>query len=76
MTDLDTRYPALTAWRRRLAAGMLGEDPARPRTWRFDHLWRVACWEATALEAEQDGQQGAWSAAMQQARDALAKGAA
>ncbi len=38
------RYPALTAWRRELAAGV--RDP-----FTFDDLWRRACAEAEHLEA-------------------------
>ncbi len=38
------RYPALTAWRRELAAGK------RTAT-TFDALWRAACGEMNALEA-------------------------
>lgn len=41
------RYPALTAWRRELAAGK------RTAT-TFDALWRAACEEMHALEAEAD----------------------
>lgn len=46
--------PALLLWRRELRAG------ARSRL-QLDVLWRAACWEVEADEAEADGRP-AWSA--------------
>ena len=48
-------HPALAAWRKRLAAGLLGEHPSRPSTWVLDDLWHAASWEAAALDYEAAG---------------------
>lgn|GEM_PF-3278746 len=45
---VNKTYPALHAWRAELARG------ERTRS-TFDHLWRAACAEQSALEFEQDG---------------------
>jgi len=47
-------YPALELWRAELARGYGGQHADRPATWRYDALWRAACWEAAA-EAGLDG---------------------
>lgn len=43
--------PALDAWQRRVNAGTIGEDPARPGTWHMDALYWAACAEQSALNA-------------------------
>ena len=74
--DRAVRYPALTAWRRRLRSGRIGELAARPSTWVLDGLWRAACWEAAAEEAERAGQRDSWRHAMQRAREVMAEAGA
>ncbi len=62
-------YPSLAAWHRRLAAGVLGEDAARPSTWRDDVLYRAACLEANARDADRQGLVSAaaeWRAAVEE----------
>jgi hypothetical protein len=46
---------ALDLWRARLRAGFAGQKADRPATWKYDALWRAACYEAEAREAEQRG---------------------
>jgi|LakMenEpi03Aug12_release.lakeMendotaPanAssembly.Ray.scaffolds.fasta_scaffold160763_3 hypothetical protein len=58
--DLQRRAPlpplgALTQWHRELRAHLAGQDAERHSTWRFDHLWRAACYEALARDAVRDG---------------------
>jgi hypothetical protein len=40
--------PALAAWQAKHAKVPL-------KDWRLDDLWRAACWEKNAIEAEADG---------------------
>ena len=46
---------ALSQWRAELRARVAGQYPERPSTWRDDALFRAACHEANALEAERAG---------------------
>jgi hypothetical protein len=46
---------ALDLWRARLRAGFAGQNANRPATWKYDALWRAACYEAEAREAERRG---------------------
>lgn len=48
MTDLPYR----AIWERELRAGMNGQDRMTPSTWRIDALYRAACWQTKAEEAE------------------------
>ena len=68
-------YPALHLWREEIRRGYGGQRVERPGTWRLDALWRVACWESAALEAERDGMMDTWRHAMQRAREILAEAA-
>ena len=61
-------YPALTLWREELARGYGGQHADRPATWRYDALWRAACWEAAA-QASRD-----WNA-LRHAREVVAAAA-
>lgn len=42
------------AWRKRLESRALKEDPANPRTWVLDDVWRAACTEVTEREWERE----------------------
>ncbi len=55
-------YPALAAWRRRYAD---------ERRYRFDALWRAACAEMNAIEAEQNGLSETAKQYLREARDIL-----
>jgi hypothetical protein len=70
---LNVRYPALALWRAEVRRGRLGQRGDRPLTWRLDALWRAACWEATAVEAEQERLRDAWRQAMGRARESVAE---
>jgi hypothetical protein len=48
-------YPALRLWRAELRQGHNGQRLNDSRTWKFDELWRAACWEAAAKEADKRG---------------------
>jgi hypothetical protein len=63
------KTPALTAWRAELARGARTRDT-------FDWLWRAACWEMAALEADQDGMHRAAREHLRQARKIVAAAAA
>lgn len=63
--------PGLDLWLEELAAGLEGQDPARPGSWGRDGLWRAAMWEQSALEAHALGNQQAARAAGERARRAL-----
>ncbi len=69
----EQKYPALAAWRRRLARREHGEDPDRPHTWRYDIVWRCATWEASAAGAEAHGQLGLMKDCMAKARELMAE---
>ena len=47
---------ALDLWRARLRSGGAGQHLSRPATWKYDEVWRAACYEAAAREAERNGQ--------------------
>lgn len=61
------RLGALQRWRKELARG-----ERRPDT--YDHLWRAACWETSALEADAAGQRASARRLMDKASEALAAG--
>jgi hypothetical protein len=46
------RYVGLTLWRDEVRRGVHDQETARPATWLYDELWRAACWEASAADAE------------------------
>jgi hypothetical protein len=66
--------PALDLWRRELRAGVGGQRVGDPGTWRLDALWRAACWEQSALEADRLGQHAAAARDRAEASQALAAG--
>ena len=71
-SPLAVRYPALHLWRREVRAGVHGQRPDAAGTWRYDALWRAACWEAAAIQAERDDQPAVMAARMRCAREAIA----
>ena len=46
---------ALRLWHAELRAKYLGQDAARPSTWRYDVLYRAARWEEHGLDAIRAG---------------------
>ena len=48
-----TGLPYRTIWRRELEAGLRGQDPSRPSTWKLDHLWRASVLQHRAEESLQ-----------------------
>jgi len=58
------RSPALDVWRKELAAGL------RTAT-TFDPLWRAACWEAAAKEADSSQQLDLAGRLRREARDII-----
>lgn len=46
------RLGALQQWRKELCRGDASQRAQSPSTWRYDALWRAACYEAAALENE------------------------
>jgi len=48
--------PSLNLWRREVRAGVDDQRPDHPASWRLDVLWRAACWEQSAIEADRLGQ--------------------
>lgn len=69
-------YPALRLWREELRRGFRGQRSDRAATWRLDALWRAACWEKSAQDAERDGILDTWRHCMQRAREIVAEGQA
>jgi len=69
--DAGVAYPALTLWREELRRGYRRQRADSPATWRYDGLWRAACWEATAQQAARDGLAEMWHHAMARAREIL-----
>ena len=64
MTDIRRTAGALGLWNRELAVGV------RSAT-KFDSLWRAACLEQDALEAEADGLPGRAARLRQSAADVI-----
>lgn len=66
----ESMYPALDAWLARR------EPPERPSAWTYDTLWRVACWEASAREAQANKRYESARRDMARAREILLEAAA
>lgn len=47
---------ALDLWVKRLHSGWQGQRVSSPSTWVLDGLWKAACYEVSATEAEGRGQ--------------------
>lgn len=45
---------ALQLWRAEVDAGVNSQQGTDSTTWRFDALWRAACYEASAEEFDRD----------------------
>jgi hypothetical protein len=69
------RVGALELWRRELRAGVGGQRINLSSTWRCDALWRAACFEAQALEAERDGSRTSAERLMERAATIIAESA-
>ena len=83
---VQAHYPALWLWWQEVNAGLGGQDPSQPSTWKKDALWRAAAWEMGARETHPEDVNNpspAWKTAMQnaaqiilEAGDELARGVA
>ncbi len=49
------RTPALDLWCSELREGVGGQRADLPASWRLDTLWRAACWERSAQDADRTG---------------------
>jgi hypothetical protein len=65
------KYPALRLWQAELRQGYAGQRGTVTRTWKFDELWRTACWEAAAKEAEEQRSLELRDRLMERARETL-----
>jgi hypothetical protein len=64
---------AFAQWQLEIMNGERGQRADRPSTWIMDDLWRAAAYEATALEAERNGELIAARDAMDKAIHILAE---
>jgi hypothetical protein len=74
----DTHEPlvplgAFAQWQEEIVNGERGQRADRPSTWIMDDLWKAAAYEATALEAERNGEHTAARDAMEKAIHTLAE---
>ncbi len=64
----------LQRWRSDLQKSVDDQSADKPSTWNLDHLWRAACYEATALELERAGLNSAADATLEEAARAFKAG--